>query len=59
MFSISCSALAPLPVIAALLLICVANGMAHHGVAAYDINKSVTVRGVIEKSLYENPHGYI
>ena len=59
MFRKPWSTLAPLPLIAALLMIWVANFMAHHGVAAYDMSKTVTVRGVIEKSLYENPHGYI
>ena len=59
MFRMPGSALAPLAVITSLLMIWVANVMAHHGVAAYDMSKTVTVRGVIEKSLYENPHGYI
>jgi hypothetical protein len=59
MFRKPCSAWATLPVIAALLMIWVANVMAPHGVAAYDMSKTVTVTGVIEKSLYENPHGYI
>ena len=59
MFRKPCSTLTSLPVIAALLMIWVANVMAHHGIAAYDMSKTVTVRGVIEKSLYENPHGYI
>jgi hypothetical protein len=35
------------------------NVIAHHGLAAYDMSKTVSVRGVIEKTLYENPHGYI
>jgi hypothetical protein len=43
----------------ALLMIWAANVTAHHGVAAYDMSKTVTVRGVIEKALYENPHGYL
>jgi hypothetical protein len=42
-----------------LLMASAANIAAHHGVAAYDMSKTVNVRGVIEKVVYENPHGYL
>lgn len=46
-------------IVIALLMFGVVNVMAHHGLAAYDMSKTISVRGVIEKALYENPHGYI
>jgi uncharacterized protein DUF6152 len=42
------------------LLISASSAMAHHSFAAeYDSNKQVTVKGVVQKVAWVNPHAYV
>jgi hypothetical protein len=44
------------PAALAALLIFSAAALAHHGVAGYDLNKTVTVHGTVTKFDWSNPH---
>ena len=42
------------------LLVSASSAMAHHSFAAeYDSNKQVTVKGVVQKVAWVNPHAYV
>ncbi len=42
------------------LLVSASSAMAHHSFAAeYDSNKQVTVKGVVQKVAWVNPHVYV
>ncbi len=42
------------------MLLCASSASAHHSFAAeYDNNKQVTVKGVVQKVAWVNPHAYI
>src|SRR5579862_4319728 len=38
------------------LLVCALNASAHHGVAAFDVSKTVTVTGTVTGFRFDNPH---
>jgi len=38
------------------LLVCGGSALAHHGVAGYDLSKTVTVHGTVTKFDWSNPH---
>ena len=40
----------------AALLVCAAPALAHHGVAGYDLAKTITVHGTVTKFDWSNPH---
>ena len=40
----------------AALLVCSASALAHHGVAGYDLAKTITVHGTVTKFDWSNPH---
>ena len=47
----------PLPVISAAALFIVSGlALAHHGAAAFDTDKMVTVKGTVTELVYMNPH---
>lgn len=45
---------------ALMLLMTIPRGQAHHSFAAeYDSNKQITVKGVVQKVAWVNPHAYV
>lgn len=46
---------AALTAVASLLLLC-GSALAHHGVAGYDMGKTITVHGTVTKFDWSNPH---
>ncbi|MFP2927257.1 DUF6152 family protein [Pyxidicoccus sp. 3LG] len=44
----------------ALAALCISGGaLAHHGWSSYDSERTLKLTGVIQKSGYENPHGFV
>jgi hypothetical protein len=39
----------------AMAVVCL-TGLAHHGAAAYDVSKTVTIKGTVNKWVWSNPH---